>query len=357
MATLPPTTRAWTRTHRGPPSSTLKLTTIPTPPIPAPSSSEVLIRVSHVSLQFNTPNFLQIIPTIPFTKAPFIPEIEFSGTIIAAGNGKNVAPEVSTPGTSVIAFSSVPSSVLLGQGVLAEYVRVPGENVARVHPSRIENGMAAASGINGCGSTALKMLRVAGVRSGQTVLVNGASGSVGSVLVQLARLRGARVAGVASGGNEEVVRELGVDEFIDYRKHDLPAFLASQYNAPETQFDHILDCVGTQALFANSPSYLKPSGTYINIGMLEGMFTTTFNWVRNVYLPTWLGGVPRKYIMFSTPPTRDDALYIAHLVEEGDIRILVDGVWEMEDAMRAYERIGSQRARGKVVVRVWDGKS
>jgi NADPH:quinone reductase-like Zn-dependent oxidoreductase len=72
--------------------------------------------------------------------------------------------------------------------------------------------MAAASGINGAGSCALKMCRKAGVREGHVVLVNGASGSVGSVLVQLCKVRGARVVGVASGGNEEMVRGLGVDE-------------------------------------------------------------------------------------------------------------------------------------------------
>jgi NADPH:quinone reductase-like Zn-dependent oxidoreductase len=72
----------------------------------------------------------------------------------------------------------------------------------------------------------------------------------------------------------------------------------------------------------------------------------------NSYLPTWLGGVPRRYIMFSTPPNRDDALYLVGLIEEGRLRIPVDSVFDMEDALRAYERIATRRARGKVVVKV-----
>jgi NADPH:quinone reductase-like Zn-dependent oxidoreductase len=97
----------------------------------------------------------------------------------------------------------------MGYGVLAEYVRLPGSQVARIDAAVDK---ASASGINGAGSTALKMIRTAGVREGHTVLVNGASGSVGSVLVQLCKLRGAKVVGVASGGNEAMVRSLGVDE-------------------------------------------------------------------------------------------------------------------------------------------------
>lgn len=119
----------------------------------------------------------------------------------------------------------------------------------------------------------------------------------------------------------------------------------------------MLDCVGTQALFANSPAYLKPEGAVVNIGMLEGMYVTACNVLLNRWLPTWLGGVPRRYIMFSTPPSRDDAVYLARLVEEGRLRIPVDSVFEMKDAMSAYERIATKRARGKVVVKVHEDQA
>ena len=117
----------------------------------------------------------------------------------------------------------------------------------------------------------------------------------------------------------------------------------------------MLDCVGTQALFVNSPAYLKAEGAVINIGVLEGVGITTRNVLFNRWLPTWLGGVPRRYIMFSTPPARDDAVYLTKLIEEGRVRIPVDSVFDMEDAVRAYERIATQRARGKVVVKVRSG--
>jgi len=114
----------------------------------------------------------------------------------------------------------------------------------------------------------------------------------------------------------------------------------------------VLDCVGTQALFVNSPAYLKAEGAVVNIGILEGIGVTAYNVLFNTWLPTWPGGVPRRYIMFSTPPARDDAVYLARLIEEGRVRIPVDSIFDMEDAVSAYERIATKRARGKVVVKV-----
>ena len=203
---IPPTMRAWERTRRGPASRALKLNPgFPTPAVPTGSSPDVLIRVSHVSLQFSTEMLMKVLPKLPLT-GPWIPELELSGEVVAAGEG--VPPEVRDPGTHVVAFQNVPA-IVMGHGVLAEYVRMPGSQVARIDASVDK---ASASGINGAGSTALKMIRTAGVREGHVVLVNGASGSVGSVLVQLCKLRGAKVVGVASGGNEALVRSLGVDE-------------------------------------------------------------------------------------------------------------------------------------------------
>jgi len=204
---MPPTMRAWVVRRRGPARSALELdTSFPTPAVPTSSSADVLIRVSHVSLQFSSEMLMQTLPQLPFAGA-WIPELELSGSVVAAGDA---APaEVRGPGTRVVAFQNIPAAVLLGRGVLAEFVRLPGSQVARIDAAV---DMASASGINGAGSTALKMIRTAGVRDGHSVLVNGASGSVGSVLVQLCKLRGARVVGVASGGNEAMVRGLGVDE-------------------------------------------------------------------------------------------------------------------------------------------------
>jgi NADPH:quinone reductase-like Zn-dependent oxidoreductase len=114
----------------------------------------------------------------------------------------------------------------------------------------------------------------------------------------------------------------------------------------------VLDCVGLQALYVNSPAYLKPDGMVINVGSMEGSGTTLKNWIFNTWWPTWLNGVPRRYVMFSTPPSKDDAVVLIKLVEEGKLKISVDSVFSMEDAIKAYERIATMRARGRVIVKV-----
>lgn len=204
---IPSIMRAWVRMQRGPTCTSLKLVSdYPTPDIPTASSSDILIRVSHVPLQFSSEFTMKTLPILPFANQ-YVPELELSGEVVAAGD---LAPvELRTPGSQVVAFQNIPSAILKGQGVLAEYVRLPSSQVALID-STVD--MASASGISASGSVALKMARTAGVREGHRVLVNGASGSAGSVLVQLCKLRGAYVVGIASGGNESIVRDLGVDE-------------------------------------------------------------------------------------------------------------------------------------------------
>ncbi|OBT65724.1 hypothetical protein VE03_03364 [Pseudogymnoascus sp. 23342-1-I1] len=336
--------RAWIRPSRGPPATALKLSTVQPTPTIAANSTDILIRVSHAALQFSGEFMLQYLPAVPLLP-PRIPELEFSGTVVAAGS--RAPPELSV-GARVVAFQSIRTVLLWGEGALAEYVRVPATQAVRL-PDEID--LATASGMIGCGSTALKMTRTAGVGAGDRVLINGASSSVGSVLVQICKMKGATVVGVASGKNEELVRGLGVDEFVDYTAHTfLPAYLKSQYGTKP--FNAILDCAGVQALYSHSADYLRPAGTVVNVGTLDGSTGATFwNWFANTWCPTWLGGVPRRYVMFSTPPTQEAATIIASLMEEGKVRILVDSVWEMEDLVKAYAWIGKKRAKGKVVIK------
>lgn len=90
----------------------------------------------------------------------------------------------------------------------------------------------------------------------------------------------------------------------------------------------------------------------INIGSMEGSGATLKNWIFNTWWTTWLGGVPRRYVMFSTPPSKGDAVVLVKLVEAGKLKISVDSVFRMEDAIRAYKRIATMRARGRVIVQV-----
>ncbi|KAL4974780.1 hypothetical protein BDW66DRAFT_167537 [Aspergillus desertorum] len=184
-------------------------------------------------------------------------------------------PTCLSPDALIRVSHSTPTAMFMGRDVLAEYVRLPGNGFARI-------------------DAAVDMISASGIVDGHVVLVNGASGSVGSILVQLYKLRGAKVVGAASGGNEAMARVLGVAEFIDYTSMTpLPDYLAHQH-------------------FFKSPAYLKPDGAVINIGALEGFGVTMRNYLVNTWLPTWLGHVQHRYVMFSTPPACDDSLHSGH---------------------------------------------
>ncbi|KAK1999312.1 NAD(P)-binding protein [Colletotrichum falcatum] len=213
--------------------------------------------------------------------------------------------------------------------------------------------LAQGAGLISNGSAALATVRAAKVCSGQRVLVNGASGSVGHVVAQLCRSRGASVVGVASGANETLVRGFA-DQFVDYKKHaSLPDHLASAFGAQP--FDSIIDCVGSQALYTNSPKYLRPEGPFVNVGALDmedGILRQMARWFMNAACPAWLGGVPRRYIFFSNTPSIRDALTLVEMVEQGGLKVILDSEFAMTDLVQAYDRVTSKRARGKVLVRV-----
>lgn len=209
--------KAWVSHRLGTPRTALTLQ--PAHPLPSPlppTTTNLLIRISHAALNPADVFFLSIFPPslLPFRRTP-IPGLDFSGTVVAAGPGA-----MFSPGTKVCGTLSV-RLVATGHGSLAEYVLVPEELVAKVPEGLVAKvpeglGMREAAGLGVVGQTATLAMRATegglSGKEGRKVLVNGASGGLGSMIVQLAKAEGARVVGVCSGGNGEFVKGLGADE-------------------------------------------------------------------------------------------------------------------------------------------------
>lgn len=203
--------RAWTYTARGQPRRVLSLTSIPTPP--PPTGANLLVRVSHAAINPDGPMVMRTFPTTCRRK-PCIPELEFSGVIVAAGPSvPSTAPgsaSVSlTPGTAVVGWFQPYNAIVFGRGALAEYVTVASDSVV-AKPKGV--GFEEAAGMTAVGQTAWKMLRVAQAREGMKVLVNGGSTGVGTMLVQLLKVKACEVVATCSEGNAGMVRRLGADE-------------------------------------------------------------------------------------------------------------------------------------------------
>ncbi len=209
-SSTPETMRAWIVGKNGEPADALSLKT-DWPAPPAPKGSEILIRVSYVALNPADLHFMRNIPSwLPFRRNA-IPGLDFCGEVVAAGPA---APADRSVGAEVCGSMSV-GLVATGRGGLAEYVLVPADLVASKPPSLAPSAAVGLLGI--AGQTAHIVIHEAQVKEGDCVAINGASGGVGSVLIQIAKAKGAVVTAICSGANEAMVRRLGADDVrIDF---------------------------------------------------------------------------------------------------------------------------------------------
>jgi reticulon-4-interacting protein 1, mitochondrial len=201
--------RAWTHTAAGNPSKVLNLApSLVTPTLKSPS--DVLVRITHASLSPGGSIMMQLCPSVLRAK-PSIPELDFSGIVVDVGSDVPASRELRA-GVAVFGSVLVGPHVNAGIGALAEYIALPATSVVR-KPENVSLEKAAGFGVSGC--TALALMNSAKIQKGDKVLVNGASGGVGSIVVQFAKEavgEAGRVVAICSGGNVEMVKEIGADE-------------------------------------------------------------------------------------------------------------------------------------------------
>jgi NADPH:quinone reductase-like Zn-dependent oxidoreductase len=250
--------------------------------------------------------------------------------------GADVAGVVEAVGSEVTSFK--PGDAVFGEGgggSFAEYVCVP-EKVLALKPANISFAEAAAVPV--AALTALQSLRDSGkVQAGQTVLINGASGGVGTYMVQLARFFKAEVTAVSSTRNLELVKSLGADHVIDYTKEKV--------TASGQKYDLVLDNVGNLTA-SQFRQLLKPQG----IGVMVG-FTTIGRMVGNVLAGIWSArrGGPSIGSMLAHPNKEDMQLF-HDLLAEGVLKSVIDRSYPLAETADAIRYLETGRARGKVVI-------
>ncbi|VUC24946.1 unnamed protein product [Clonostachys rosea] len=345
MAELPKTMNAWIITRAGKPTDVLKFRADwPTPP--APKAGEVLVRISYAALN---PGDIKMMATIIPWKGKAIAGYDYAGEVIQVGpSTPTSAPDIRV---GTIVAGTVPLPMLLtGYGTLVEYIVLPRDQVVE-KPSGLSESVAA--GIMGiAGQTAAAIVTAANLNSlhkGDKVLVNGASGGVGSILIQALRGMGIQVMGVCSTKNVDLVLRLGGGEVLDYKAHESIYDHLSSIAADPTRgpFDAIIDCVGDDTLFHRSPGYLKVNGKFLSIeGGPLGHLTLK-------RLPAILGGTPRGFVNVFSKPTPVSVNMVIGWIERGWMKELpVDSTFQMDDAIQAFEKLGTNRTVGKIFVKV-----
>jgi NADPH:quinone reductase-like Zn-dependent oxidoreductase len=257
--------------------------------------------------------------------------------------GADFAGEVVAVGAKVTRFKSGDHVFGVAGGAFAEYAR-PGEHRIALKPAGISFEDAAAIPV--AALTALQGLRDHGqVQPGQKVLINGASGGVGTYAVQLAKAMGAEVTAVCSGRNAELVRSLGADHVIDYTTED--------FTLRAERYDVVIDNVGMRPL-SEMQRVLTDSGIVVTIG---GGGPDEWKWFGPMLARpvTSLIKKPfsdKRHVFFIAEVTPADLEYVAQLMVEGKVRSVIDRRFPLDEIQDAIEYLETGRARGKVIIDV-----
>ncbi|MGH8249826.1 MAG: NAD(P)-dependent alcohol dehydrogenase [Steroidobacteraceae bacterium] len=254
--------------------------------------------------------------------------------------GVDFAGTVESVGRSVTRFKSGDAIFGARTGAFAEYVTVREQGAIAKIPANLDFEQAA--GINVAGVTALQGLRRAKAGPGTRLLINGASGGVGTFAVQIAKAMGAHVTGVSSTRNVELVQSLGADDVIDYKQSD--------YTKGGRKFDAILDNVGNHGFLANRRA-LTANGVYVLIG---GGGPADGKWIRPL-VSFVKGPVLRPFIsqdmsVYLTSLNAEDLQTLAGLIQQRKITPVIDRRYRLEDTAEAIRYLETGRARGKVVI-------
>lgn len=306
---------------------------------PTPRPDEVLVRIRATSVQpydwHHTRGQPYMSRLMPGTLGLRKPKISILGADVA-GHVEEVGADVSEfrPGDPVFG--------MLEQGGFAEYVCV---NPARLAPMPAGLSFEEAAAVPMAASTALIAVRDAGrVEPGQSVLVNGASGGVGTFAVQLARALGAHVTGVCSTRNVEIVRSIGADEVIDYTRTD--------FTRTTQRHDLLVDVAGSRSAW-NCRRVLARKGTFVAVGGPSGRWLQPAGHVFAALAMSPF--VPQRMVLAEVVRAvhvKQNLLTLTELIESGAVRPVIDRSFpfvEIPSAL-AYQEAG--RARGKVVVTI-----
>ncbi|HEV2012777.1 MAG TPA: NAD(P)-dependent alcohol dehydrogenase [Candidatus Dormibacteraeota bacterium] len=255
--------------------------------------------------------------------------------------GSDVAGEVEAVGNAVTGFQPGDEVFgFVGEGSFAEYVSAP-ERLLALKPANLSFQQAATVPL--AAVTALQGLRDAGqIRSGEKVLIVGASGGVGTFAVQIAKWYGAQVTGVCSTGNLEMIRSIGADQVIDYTRED--------YTRNGQRYDLIFQLAGT-----TSPSafrrVLTPKGRLVlSSGDSPGrIIGPVGRIIKAVLLSLFVGQTLRPFV---AKPSSDDLKFLRELIEAGRVTPVIDRTYPLSEAPDAIRYLETGHARGKVVISV-----
>jgi NADPH:quinone reductase-like Zn-dependent oxidoreductase len=300
-------------------------------PTPVPGAGEVLIRIHATAVNsadwrvrsLEVPAGFGLLSRLALgIRGPRQPILgtELSGVVASVGRDVTKFK----PGDAVFAFPGV------RMGCHAEYRCMAQDAAVALKPANLSHAQAAALSFGA--TTALHFLRKARLGAGMSVLVNGASGAVGTAAVQLAKHFGAEVTAVCSGRNAAMVTSLGADHVIDYTKDD--------FTRNGRAYDVIVDTAGT-APFARSRASLRDGGQLLVV----------LGELRDLLRIPWVALTDsRKVVGGTATATAEDLRFLADLAERGELKPVIDRTYRFDEIVEAHRYVDTGRKTGSVVI-------
>jgi NADPH:quinone reductase-like Zn-dependent oxidoreductase len=301
---------------------------------PTPKDDEALIAVRAAALHIGDVMLMRGEPYVMRMGTGLrrpkkrIPGFDFAGVVETVGKDVSGAQ----PGDEVYGEAN--------GGSCAEWVVATGNKMAP-KPAVLTFEEAAAVPVSGV--TALRGIRDAGkVKSGDRVLINGATGGVGIYAIQIAKSLGAEVTAVCGPRNIELARELGADHVIDYTQHD--------YTQGEARYDLILDNVANRSL-ADARKAVAAGGSYIsNSARSKGRWFGAVGRMLHAGVSSLV--IRKQGRPFYSPVRRQDLLDLTHLIDEGKLRPVIDRTYALADTQAAMDYVAGGHASGKTVITI-----
>ena len=298
---------------------------------PVPNDDQLLVRVRAAAVNPLDWHFMRGTPYIGRLgmglRKPEVTRlgVDYAGTVEAVG--RNVTQF--KPGDEVFGGRT---------GAFAQYVTVRADRAVVLKPANLTFEQAAAVPV--AAITALQGIRDKGhLRTGQRVLINGASGGVGTFAVQIAKAFGAHVTGVCSTRNVELVRSIGADDVVDYTQED--------FTKGARRYDLIVDNVGNHSL-SDLKRVLEPNGTYVMVGGPAGRWIDPLPRALSLLVASRFGSQEMR--MFLAELNQKDLTVLRDLLAAGKVTPVIDRRYPLSEAREAVRYLETGRARGKVVI-------
>jgi NADPH:quinone reductase-like Zn-dependent oxidoreductase len=297
---------------------------------PTPNAQEVLIKVRAAAVNPLDCHLLKGGPAVMRT---------LPGRGKLRQPGVDVAGVVETVGSGVTEFTAGDAVFGACRGAFAEYA-IASVSALASKPEAVSFEDAAASPI--AALTALQGLRDKGkIQAGQHVLINGASGGVGTFGVQLAKIFGAHVTGVCSARNAELVRSLGAEHTINYAKED--------FANGKQRYDLIFDLAGNHS-FSACRRVLTPRGIVVGTGILDGPQSLLVLFLALIWMIIRAWFSREKFVAFVANANRGDLALIGELLASGQLKSIIERRYRLSEVPEAMRYQGTWRVRGKLVI-------